>query len=73
MQIEEDSTFPDYLRLLPTQSAKIPSPEGQKQPKINPTQNAIATLLLLLKTIEKYRLKEGSFFTCSFLCFIRKF
>jgi hypothetical protein len=34
----EDLTFPDFLRLLPTQLAHNPSPEMQKQPKTNPSK-----------------------------------
>jgi hypothetical protein len=40
LQVEEDSTFPDFSRLfplssrlLPTQPANNPSPKRQKQPK----------------------------------------
>jgi hypothetical protein len=47
---EEDPTFPDCLRLLPTQPANNSSPKQEKQPKTNPSQNANASLLLLLKT-----------------------
>jgi hypothetical protein len=42
--------FSRSLRLLPTQFAEIPGPEGQNQAKTGLSKNAIARLLFLLKT-----------------------
>jgi hypothetical protein len=48
---EEDATFSDYLRLLPTCPANNPSPKLKKQRKSSLSENAFARLLLL-RTIQ---------------------
>jgi hypothetical protein len=57
---EEDPTFSDYLRLLPTQPANNPSPKQEKHPKISLSKNSIAGLLLLLHTFQKIQLESAT-------------
>jgi hypothetical protein len=56
---EEDGTFSDFLRLLPTQPAVNPSPKLGKQLKISLFKNFAASLLLLLHTFQKIQIESA--------------
>jgi hypothetical protein len=56
---EEDPTFPEYFRHLPTQPATNPSPKQRTQLKMSLPKNAIASLLL--HSIKNYNLNQPAF------------
>jgi hypothetical protein len=57
---EEDGTFWDTLGHLRTQPATNPSPKSRKQTKTSLLKNFAPSLLLLLHTFQKIKLKSTS-------------